>query len=308
MDRGTAPDARPSRRAFLAAAGGLVVASGLVETAPAWAAPRYSPLVLSSDLYANPSPQRLVFAVAKGARFKSGAPARVRFKPPKGKFGPLLDTTLDRVGLPRGRGVYVSEPTFDVPGVWVAEARTHGKRLKFAVQIQAEATAPVVGSAAPRAASPTLANPLGVSPICTRSPQCPLHTASLSDVIGAGVPVAALFATPARCQSQYCGPVLDEFLSVMGPYQPHITFVHIEIYQAATGVAYVPTVEAWGLPSEPWLFGIDSSGTIVARARRRDGRRRDEEGARSAEQVTRARRSSERPQAGYPGSQRARPS
>jgi hypothetical protein len=88
---------------------------------------------------------------------------------------------------------------------------------------------------------------------------------SLSSVIGAGKPVAALFATPARCQSQYCGPVLDELLKVMGPYEDRITFVHIEIYLAPTGTDHVPTVDAWGLPSEPWLFGIDGTGTIRAR-------------------------------------------
>jgi len=41
--------------------------------------------------------------------------------------------------------------------------------------------------------------------------------------------------------------------------------VHVEIYQALTGTAHVPTVDAWRLPSEPWLFGIDGSGVIRAR-------------------------------------------
>jgi hypothetical protein len=26
-----------------------------------------------------------------------------------------------------------------------------------------------------------------------------------------------------------------------------------------------PTVTAWGIPSEPWLFGVDPSGAITAR-------------------------------------------
>ena len=86
--------------------------------------------------------------------------------------------------------------------------------------------------AAPRAASPTTADTLGVDPICTRDPACPLHTQSLSTVIGAGKPVAALFATPARCQSKYCAPVLDEFLDVIKGYGDRIVPVHTEIYQA----------------------------------------------------------------------------
>jgi hypothetical protein len=94
---------------------------------------------------------------------------------------------------------------------------------------------------------------------------CPLHTQSLSNVIGAGKPVAALFATPARCQSQYCAPVLDEFLDVIGAYGDRIVPVHIEIYQAPTGTALVPTLEAWQIETEPWLFGVDAAGTIQSR-------------------------------------------
>jgi hypothetical protein len=94
---------------------------------------------------------------------------------------------------------------------------------------------------------------------------CPLHTQSLATVIGAGRPVAALFATPARCQSQYCGPVLDELLNVMDGYGDRITFVHTEIYQRATGTALVPTLAAWNIESEPWLFGVDAAGTIQSR-------------------------------------------
>jgi len=143
--------------------------------------------------------------------------------------------------------------------------RAQGETVPFAIQVNAAPVAPVAGQAAPRAASPTLTDPLGVNPICTRQPACPLHTVSLASVIGAGKPVAALFATPARCASQYCGPVLDELLNIMDPYKDRITFVHIEIYQALTGTAHVPTVDAWRLASEPWLFGIDATGTIKSR-------------------------------------------
>jgi hypothetical protein len=123
----------------------------------------------------------------------------------------------------------------------------------------------VPGQAAPRDASPTTTDSLGVDPICTRDPECPLHTQSLSTVIGAGTPVAALFATPARCQSAYCAPVLDEFLDTIKAYGDQIAPVHIEIYKKATGTALVPTVEAWHLPSEPWLFGISGDGIVQSR-------------------------------------------
>ena len=212
----------------------------------------------------------MVFALShsgrKGIQFASGPSVSMRFRGPKATaWTPLTKATYDRVGLPKGRGVYVATPTFDTPGVWKVEARAQGQKIPFTVQVNPQASTLVVGAAAPKAASPTPTDTLGVDPICTRDPMCPLHTQSLSTVIGAGKPVAALFATPARCQSQYCAPVLDEFLDVIGDYGDAIVPVHIEIYQAPTGTALVPTLEAWQLQSEPWLFGVDAAGTIQSR-------------------------------------------
>jgi hypothetical protein len=59
--------------------------------------------------------------------------------------------------------------------------------------------------------------------------------------------------------------VLDEFLDVIKDYGDQIVPVHIEIYQAPTGTALVPTLDAWHLESEPWLFGVDGAGTIQSR-------------------------------------------
>ncbi len=260
-----------SRRTFLAAGGSLFAAAATAS----WAGPAgatvpakskaLSALVLSTDLYPSPAPQRFVFAIAKGAKYASGPPARVAFVPPGGKEGTVLETSLFKQGLPKGRGIYVANATFDQPGVWRAVALTQGKQLSFAVQVKPAAEAPIVGAAAPRVASPTTTNHLGVKPICTRKPACPLHTVSLADVVGTGKPVAALFATPALCQSQYCGPVLDELLAAMTPYQSAVTFVHVEIYTSNRGATLAPTVQAWGLPGEPFLYTIDGGGTIKSR-------------------------------------------
>jgi len=256
-----------SRRAFLAGAGGLAATAVLAPSVSALPSKRQplSPLVLSSDLYASTDPQRLAFAIAKGSNFASVAPAQVALAPPGSNEGVVLDTTLHKAGLPKGRGVYVSEPVFDVPGVWSAVALTQGRKVKFAVQVKEVAEAPAVGSAAPLVPSPTKAERLGVKPICTRVPKCPLHATSLGELAGTERPIAVLFATPALCQSAYCGPVLDELLDLTRDYVDRIDFVHVEIYRSNTGADVSPTVEAWGLPSEPWLYTIDATGTITGR-------------------------------------------
>jgi hypothetical protein len=60
--------------------------------------------------------------------------------------------------------------------------------------------------------------------------------------------------------------VLDEMLGIMAPYAAKgVQFVHVDIYASNRGATLSPTVEAWGLPSEPWLFTIDGSGIIKER-------------------------------------------
>lgn len=261
-----------SRRAFLGAGLALVGSAALVHVPPAFAAARRSRVVaipFSSDLYASPEPQRFTLvlqqATSAGVRYVSGPPVEVRFRPPGGTFSPYQPMELDRAGLPKGRGVYRTSATFPEAGIWESQARIDGRTSRFRLQVPTSASAPVPGQAAPRAASPTPQQPLGVRPICTRDPECPLHSVSLSQVIGTGRPVAVLFATPARCTSQYCGPVLDELLALRAPYEDRVTFVHVDIYRDLRTTKVSPTVTAWGLPSEPWLFTVDGAGTVLAR-------------------------------------------
>jgi hypothetical protein len=264
-------DPSVSRRAFLGT--GLAVAGGLVvaNSVPAFAAgkTRVVAIPFSSDLYASPDPQRFTLVLqqggAGGIKYVSGPPVQVRFKGPDGTWTSPIPMVLDRAGLPKGRGVYHSLATFGQAGIWDGEASFSGTTSKFSMSLPATAVAPVAGQQAPRAASPTKSAPLGVKPICTRVPQCPLHTVSLSDVVGAGKPVAVLFATPALCASQYCGPVLDELLAVQKPYEANVAFVHVDIYKNLRARGESPTVTAWSLPSEPWLFTVDGAGTIVSR-------------------------------------------
>jgi len=261
--------ARLGRRDFLAAAGGMLLATALPSIAAAGTPTKkraeLSALVLSSDLYASSAPQRFVFAIARGPHYASFDQVDVAFAAPDADQGTVMPTTLYKRGLPHGRGIYRIDTTFPTPGAWKAIAISGRQHVEFAVQINPAPVAPIVGAPAPRVPSPTPTDTLGVKPICTRHPACDLHQASLANVIGAGVPVVAMFATPALCQSGYCGPVLDELLAVVPHYQNRARFVHVEIYKNNRGATLAPTVKAWGLPSEPWLYTIDPAGTITNR-------------------------------------------
>jgi hypothetical protein len=262
-----------SRRRFLVLGGGaaLLAACGSNgsgkpggTTEPTFT--QIAPGIVSMDLYASPRPQRFAFAVLAKEGYASGKPARVAFAPTgQGQPTNFVSTTARSEGLPEFRGVYTTMVTLDKPGIWRGVLDYDGERRPFVFEIAAKPASPIAGQPAPRAASPTTRDPLGVDPICTRNPVCPLHTFSLASIVGRGRPIAAMFATPARCQTQYCAPVLDTMLPMVATYSDRIDFVHVEIYKNNETTDVVPAVGAWKLGGEPWLFGIDSGGLVTAR-------------------------------------------
>ena len=257
-----------SRRAFLAATGGLVIAAACGDSGNgvrSGAAGSYVGLRVAIDQYATTRTQRFAFAVTKDDRFFAGPEATIAFRAPTDEVSDRQPTTLRAEGLPENRGIYDTEGVFEQAGVWFGEIEIEGQPVELPFQVNPLPETLVAGDPAHRAPSPTPSEPLGVDPICTRDPVCGLHTRSLGELVGAGRPVAVMFATPARCETQYCGPVLDMLLDEQGPFADRVDFVHVEIYRGYEGEAVVPTVEAWTLPSEPWLFGIDGAGDVTER-------------------------------------------
>jgi hypothetical protein len=124
----------------------------------------------------------------------------------------------------------------------------------------------VVGEQAPRVHTPTRASAGGdVRSIDTRRPPDTMHDVDLASVLGRR-PVMLLFATPGLCPSRICGPVADVVEQLKAERSRDAAFIHVEIYNRNRPEAgRRPAVRAYGLPSEPWLFGIDRSGRVAAR-------------------------------------------
>jgi hypothetical protein len=212
-----------SRRSFLVGTGSLLLAacaSGSGTTTVGVRATGVNAGLLSIEPYVSGTPERLAFAIADAkGRWIGGPPATLAVKPPGGAFGAPIPTTLHADGLPKGRGVYVADIPMAAAGIWSAVVRVEG-RADTELHWQATATpqVPTPGATAPRTPSPTTTNTMGVDPLCTRQPPCPLHTVSLDQALATDKPVAVMFATPARCQSRYCGPVLDQLLAAQATY------------------------------------------------------------------------------------------
>ncbi|MDP9494390.1 MAG: hypothetical protein M3P87_04035, partial [Actinomycetota bacterium] len=109
-------------------------------------------------------------------------------------------------------------------------------------------------------------------------PDPAMYEVSVADALTAGEPAVIVFATPGFCASATCGPLLDQVKGLRESF-PGVRFIHVEIYEDLqvtdqSELTAVPAVTEWGLPSEPWVFVVDGSGTVTSSF---EGAARDEE-------------------------------
>ncbi|MFV0526005.1 MAG: hypothetical protein ACK5RL_16080 [Acidimicrobiales bacterium] len=145
----------------------------------------------------------------------------------------------------------------------------------LAVQAFDPATVVVLrpGQPMPTVTTPTTTDPAGVDPICTQfGAACPFHDVTVTEALEAGGPLAVLVATPAYCQTAYCGPVLDTLVAA-APAFPTVRMIHLEVYANPTAVdggyadpdiVPAPAMTELGLDFEPSLFLV-VEGTVVDR-------------------------------------------
>jgi hypothetical protein len=179
----------------------------------------------------------LAFADADGVP-TDAVPDRiaVRAVSPSGVEAPPV--TIER----RGEGIpspyFPFEATFDEPGAWRLGIAVGAATTATEVTLrpaQELAVVPGPGDRLPSIPTPTTADPLGVDPLCTAVPPCPLHATSLADALGTATPVALLVSTPAFCQTAICGPVLDLLVERSTALSDRVTFLHVEVYTDDTG-------------------------------------------------------------------------
>lgn len=162
--------------------------------------------------------------------------------------------------------------TFPRPGLYDIDTTYRDERLNSQVQVfpATDVRQPLVGMQLPPASTPTVTQSFDVDPICTRAPQCPFHEVDLTTVLGTGVPVVVLLATPAYCQTAACGPILDLLIDEAAG-RDGLVVIHAEVYKNPKGVPdlsqaqLAPLPETYDMLWEPSLFVTDAANTIVAR-------------------------------------------
>lgn len=185
---------------------------------------------------------------------------------------PTTTEKMDFVWTQKPRtGLYVNEVTFDSPGKWGAEVRLDGARMDETVRasfsVGRQSSTPAVGERPPAVDTPTAGDVKGLRTISTDSDPDPrFYRMSIADALRSGNPSVIVFATPKFCVSATCGPTLDIVKRVSEGY-PHMNFVHVEPYRLPVGDErkVVPAALRWGLPTEPWVFVVDSNGRLAAK-------------------------------------------
>lgn len=261
-----------SRRSFLLASAGLVAGvaaacngggdNGEVKVSEkdTTTLPRDLSLVVATYVHVAGLDQRVTMALIQG----SG---------PYSASGPV-DFTID--GAPveaelHNDGIllpyYLIRHRFETAGVHDVKATVAGKELSAALQVVEPSAVkiPVKGQPMISTPTPTVADPLGVDPICTQRPICPLHDVSLDVALNEDKPLAVLFATPALCQSQLCGPVLENLLAARDEFGDRVRMIHVEIYTDLSGKTLAPAVKAYNLEAEPFLFLAGADGIVRER-------------------------------------------
>ena len=182
-----------------------------------------------------------------------------------------LTAPLRSEGLPRG--YYAFEFTPESAGFHDFTMDVDGGEILSQLQVVAPDDPNLAGLVGPgdqmpALETPTVENPRGVTPICTREPPCDLHEVAVSEALDGGGPVVVLVATPAFCQTAVCGPVLDVMIDQM-PDFPDVRFVHAEVFKDpennSTPLApedYAPVIGALGLPFEPALYTVGADGVV----------------------------------------------
>jgi hypothetical protein len=125
---------------------------------------------------------------------------------------------------------------------------------------------PDVGDKPPAVQTDTVTSAGSLEAIDTRRPPArELHEESFDQVLGKK-PVTLLFATPQLCQSRVCGPVVDIALQLKAKYGDQMDFIHQEVYKDNNAQAGLrEPLQQFGLPTEPWLFTVNSQGRVAAR-------------------------------------------
>ncbi len=175
------------------------------------------------------------------------------------------------------RGVYVvDEVVLEESGIWRAQftvTAVGGSKPQvegLAFQVVETSVVPWLGDRVPATQNLTIHDVASFSEVSTRQVEDHLHDISVAGALAEEKPFVVVFSSPMFCVSRMCGPVTDMVAGVQERHTGNFHFIHIEPWDmdaARNDGRLVPASEMleWRLPTEPWLFVVDSQGRVSAR-------------------------------------------
>ena len=250
---------------------------------PAASGPSVIPVIIGQH---EAGPSRFVFSFLDPAsNLPAASPDRtatVAFVAP-GQTDPGEAVPSEFVWAIEGeRGEYIAQTEFSAPGEWKAVFTTSApdspeESIGVTFDVQEELPTVDVGAPAPASDTPTAADVDGdLSRLSTdEDPDPSFYELSVADALAEGTPFVLVFATPAFCLSAQCGPTLDRVKATAASAPDDIAFINVEPYQLAVTegrlqpvldangqLQSVPSVDEWGILSEPWIFAVDGEGIV----------------------------------------------
>jgi len=231
-----------------------------------------SPMIASSPGGIGIGAQRVLIALVDTATNELKASPDVE----------VVATLRDRIGSPLGeypgelvwiipdvRGLYAFDLDIPGPGTFqvTLDAGEYGELGPIGLVTVEDPAAVGVGDLAPLSETRTTPDtPIG--DITSDPHPDPLfYEMSVAEAVSSG-PTVIVFGTPAWCQSQACGPMLDQVKTLSAEF-PDLNYVHVEIYEnihvsSFDELVLVPAVEEWRLLAEPWVYVTDDGGRVSA--------------------------------------------
>lgn len=246
--------------------------------------PAIFPVVISQELVVGRNRVLFSFLDASGTK-PIAAPDRtvkVAFTGPNGETVDAPDGefiwAIDDVS-----GVYVTTAEFPSAGAWTAQFTTAApgsqeETIPFGFDVKEDANVVLPGEAAPAVDTPTLEDVGGDVRMISSDdePVEAFYETSVADALTAGEPFVLVFATPAFCQTQTCGPTLEKVKDAAEAHSD-VTFINVEPYQTefvegrlepvlseSNLLQTVPAADAYGLVTEPYIFVVDGDGIVSA--------------------------------------------
>lgn len=173
--------------------------------------------------------------------------------------------------------IFALEREFPRGGLWGVEVEVSfqdGSQAINGIRFSVASDSPSIGPGeqVPPVQTPTLADRNQDLSLLSsaETPNPAFYQLSLDQAISSGRPTLLLFATPAFCQTRFCGPAYEIFSALEHRYRDTMNFIHVEVFTGlpdpeANNWAVAPSMEQFGLESEPWVYLIGQDGTVLYR-------------------------------------------